>query len=101
MDSLADLALRFPEVALVLAHAGIADQGMFATRLAGHPAVLYDTSTFSSVDLLELFARFPRSGSCSPPTCPTGGRSGSFTRSAWPPTRGSTSTSAGRSPARR
>ena len=59
MDSLADLALRFPEVALVLAHAGIADQGMFATRLAGHPAVLYDTSTFSSVDLLELFARVP------------------------------------------
>jgi hypothetical protein len=59
MDSLADLALRYPEVALVLAHAGIADQGMFATRLAGHPATLYDTSTFSSADLLELFARVP------------------------------------------
>jgi len=59
MDALADLALRYPEVPLVLAHAGIADQGMFATRLAGHPAVVYDTSCFSSVDLIELFARVP------------------------------------------
>jgi hypothetical protein len=59
MDSLADLALRYPEVPLVLAHAGIADQGMFVTRLADHPATLYDTSTFSSADLLELFARVP------------------------------------------
>jgi predicted TIM-barrel fold metal-dependent hydrolase len=59
MDALADLALRFPEVALVLAHAAIADQGMFATRLAGHPSVVYDTSCFSSADLIELFARVP------------------------------------------
>jgi uncharacterized protein len=59
MDALADLALRYPEVPLVLAHAAIADQGMFATRLAGHPATLYDTSTFSSADLIELFARVP------------------------------------------
>ena len=43
----------------VLAHAGIADQGMFATRLADHPAVVYDTSTFSAMDVLELFARVP------------------------------------------
>ena len=59
MDALADQALRFPEVPLILAHAGIADQGMFATRLADHPAVVYDTSTFSAVDVLELFARVP------------------------------------------
>ncbi len=59
MDALADLALRFPEVPLILAHAGIADQGMFATRLAEHPAVVYDTSTFSTMDVLELFARVP------------------------------------------
>ena len=38
MDPLADLALRYPEVPLVLAHAAIADQGMFAARLAGHPS---------------------------------------------------------------
>src|ERR1019366_1468799 len=42
MDALADLALRYPEVGLVLAHAAIADQGMFAARLAGHPKVVYD-----------------------------------------------------------
>jgi hypothetical protein len=57
MDELADLALRYPEVPLVLAHAAIADQGMFATRLADHPAVVYDTSCFSAVDLIELFSR--------------------------------------------
>jgi hypothetical protein len=59
MDALAELALRHPEVALVLAHGAIADQGMFATRLAGHPAVFYDTSIFSPFDLVELFARVP------------------------------------------
>ena len=59
MNPLAELALRFPEVPLVLAHAAIADQGMFATRLAEHPAVLYDTSCFSALDVVELFARVP------------------------------------------
>jgi uncharacterized protein len=59
MDSLADLALRYPEVVLVLAHAGIADQGMFSSRLRDHPGVLYDTSTFSVFDLIELFAKVP------------------------------------------
>src|SRR3954462_13354840 len=59
MDALADLALRFPEVTLVLAHAGIAGQGMFASRLADHPGVVYDTSTLSPFDVIELFARVP------------------------------------------
>ena len=59
MDPLADLALRFPDVVLVLAHAAIADQGMFASRLRDHPGILYDTSTFSVFDQLELFARVP------------------------------------------
>jgi uncharacterized protein len=59
MDPLADLALRHPDVVLVLAHAAIADQGMFASRLRDHPGVYYDTSTFSVFDLLELFARVP------------------------------------------
>jgi hypothetical protein len=59
MDALADLALRYPEVSLVLAHAAIADQGMFAARLAGHPRVVYDTSCFSALDVIELFARVP------------------------------------------
>src|SRR6202034_2575704 len=59
MDPLADLALRFPDVVLVLAHAAIADQGMFASRLRDHPNILYDTSTFSVFDQLELLARVP------------------------------------------
>lgn len=59
MDPLAELALRYPDVTLVLAHAAIADQGMFASRLADHPNVVYDTSTFSAFDQLELFARVP------------------------------------------
>jgi hypothetical protein len=59
MDALADLALRYPEVPLVLAHAAIAGQGMFASRLAAHPAALYDTSCLSPFDVIELFARVP------------------------------------------
>ena len=59
MDPLADLALRYPDVVLVLAHAAIADQGMFASTLRDHPNVVYDTSTFSVFDQLELFARVP------------------------------------------
>src|SRR4029078_5795552 len=59
MDPLAELALRFPEVTLVLAHAGIAGQGMFASKLADHPSVLYDTSAFAAIDVVELFARVP------------------------------------------
>jgi len=59
MDGLADVALRHPEVTLVLAHAAIAGQGMFAERLAEHQAVLYDTSCFSAFDVIELFARVP------------------------------------------
>lgn len=59
MDPLADLANRYPDVALVLAHAAIADQGMFASRLADHPNAVYDTSTFSVFDQIELFARVP------------------------------------------
>lgn len=59
MDALATVALRHPEVVLVLAHAAIAGQGMFAARLAEHPAVLYDTSCFSTFDVLALFARVP------------------------------------------
>ena len=59
MDALADIALRYPEVPLVLAHAGIAGQGMFASRLNGHPGVVYDTSTLSPFDVIELFARVP------------------------------------------
>ena len=58
-EGLADLALRHPEVVLILAHGGIADQGIFASRLADHPGILYDTSCFSVLDVVQLFARVP------------------------------------------
>jgi uncharacterized protein len=77
MAPLADLALRYPDVSLVLAHAAIADQGMFATRLVDHPRVVYDTSCFSVLDVVELFARVPAQrivfGSDAPYGRPNGG----------------------------
>jgi hypothetical protein len=59
MEPLARLALRHPDVTLILAHAGTADQGVFATLLGEHPAILYDTSCFAAHDIVELFARVP------------------------------------------
>ncbi|HXC23676.1 MAG TPA: amidohydrolase family protein [Solirubrobacteraceae bacterium] len=58
-DGLADLALRHPNVVLILAHGAICDQGILTSRLADHPGVLYDTSCFFPIDLIELFARVP------------------------------------------
>jgi hypothetical protein len=58
-DGLADLTLRHPDVMLILAHAAICDQGILTSRLADHPGVLYDTSCFFAIDLIELFARVP------------------------------------------
>ena len=59
MGALVEVALQFPEVALVLAHAGIADQAVLTTGLARHPRMLYDTSCFAPCDVVELFARVP------------------------------------------
>ena len=58
-DGLANLALRHPDVVLILAHGAICDQGILTSRLADHPGVLYDTSCFFPVDLIELLARVP------------------------------------------
>jgi uncharacterized protein len=58
-DGLVQVCERHPEARLILAHAGIADQGVLTARLAGHPAVHYDTSALSPNDVLELFARVP------------------------------------------
>jgi hypothetical protein len=58
-DGLADLAWRHPDVVLILAHGAICDQGILTSRLADHPGVLYDTSCFFPVDLIELLARVP------------------------------------------
>ncbi len=58
-DGLADLALRHPGTPLILAHGAICDQGILTTRLADHPAILYDTSCFFPLDVVELLARVP------------------------------------------
>ncbi|HEY7932672.1 MAG TPA: amidohydrolase family protein [Solirubrobacteraceae bacterium] len=58
-DGLADLALRYPEVVLILAHGAICDQGILTSRLADHPGVLYDISCFFPLDVVELLARVP------------------------------------------
>ncbi len=58
-DGLADLTLRHPDVVLILAHGAICDQGILTSRLADHPGVLYDTSCFFPIDVIELFARVP------------------------------------------
>jgi uncharacterized protein len=58
-DGLADLALRHPGTPLILAHGAICDQGILTSRLAEHPAILYDMSCFFPLDVIELFARAP------------------------------------------
>jgi uncharacterized protein len=58
-EGLVDLALRHPGAVLILAHGAICDQGILTTRLAEHPGVLYDTSCFFPLDVIELLARVP------------------------------------------
>jgi predicted TIM-barrel fold metal-dependent hydrolase len=58
-DGLCDTALRHHGAPLILAHAGIADQAVFAARLADHPAAFFDTSVLGVLDLVELYARVP------------------------------------------
>lgn len=58
-EDLVDLALKHPGAALILAHGAICDQGIITARLADHPAVLYDTSCFFPIDVIELLARVP------------------------------------------
>ena len=58
-QGLAELALRHPEVVLILAHGAICDQGILTSMLADHPGVLYDISCFFMLDVVELFARVP------------------------------------------
>ena len=58
-DGLVDLALRHPGAVLILAHGAICDQGILTSGLADHPGVLYDTSCFFALDVIELFSRVP------------------------------------------
>ena len=58
-DGLRRLVDRYPETTLIIAHAGIADQAELASCLGGRRGVLFDTSTWSPVDLLDLYHRVP------------------------------------------
>jgi predicted TIM-barrel fold metal-dependent hydrolase len=56
---LARLVDRYPEATLILAHAGIADLAHLAREMAGRRGVLFDTSTWSAVDLLDFYRQVP------------------------------------------
>jgi hypothetical protein len=58
-DGLVELALKHPAVVVILAHGAICDQALITARLADHPGVLYDSSCFFTLDVLELLARVP------------------------------------------
>src|SRR5438067_6348916 len=53
------LVERYPEATLIIAHAGIADLAQLAACMAGRRGVLFDTSTWSPVDLLDFFRLVP------------------------------------------
>jgi hypothetical protein len=53
------LAEEFPDARVILAHAAISDLSWIWRALPGHPNVLIDTSWWSPVDLLALFALVP------------------------------------------
>jgi len=54
-DHLARLVDEYPEVQLIIAHAGIADLAGLAGRFARRAGVFFDTSVWSPVDLLSFF----------------------------------------------
>jgi predicted TIM-barrel fold metal-dependent hydrolase len=54
-DHLARLVDGYPDAQLIIAHAGIADLAGLAGRFAGKAGVFFDTSVWSSVDLLSFF----------------------------------------------
>src|SRR6478752_7714642 len=58
-DGLRALVDRYPEATLIIAHAGIADLAALANCMAGRKGVLFDTSTWSPVDLLDFYRLIP------------------------------------------
>jgi len=53
------LVERCAGVQLIVAHAGIADMANLTARFAGMPGVFFDTSTWSSIDLLDFYRQMP------------------------------------------
>jgi predicted TIM-barrel fold metal-dependent hydrolase len=58
-DGLRSLVERYPEATLIIAHAGIADLAELARCMAGRKGVLFDTSTWSPIDLLDFYRKIP------------------------------------------
>jgi uncharacterized protein len=58
-EGLGRLVERYPEATLIIAHAGIADLAGLADCMRGRRGVLFDTSTWSPVDLLDFFRQVP------------------------------------------
>ena len=56
---LRELVERYPEATLIVAHAGIADMAALAEAMAGRKGVLFDTSTWSPIDLLDFYRQVP------------------------------------------
>src|SRR4051794_937754 len=56
---LASLVDRYPAARLIIAHAGIADMAHLAEAMAGRKGVVFDTSTWSPIDLLDFFRQVP------------------------------------------
>jgi len=50
---------RYPDAPLIIAHAGIADLAALASCMAGRKGVLFDTSTWSPIDLLDFYRQVP------------------------------------------
>jgi uncharacterized protein len=58
-EGLRALVDRYPEATLIIAHSGIADLHELARCMAGRRGVLFDTSTWSPVDLLDFYRLVP------------------------------------------
>ena len=56
---LAALVERYPDAHLIIAHAGIADMAHLAEAMAGRKGVVFDTSTWSPIDLLDFHRQVP------------------------------------------
>jgi uncharacterized protein len=58
-EAVVDLARRYPDARLILAHAGISDLGWIAREAAVLPNLLFDTAWWNIADQLQLYASIP------------------------------------------
>ncbi len=58
-EGLGALVERYPDATLIIAHAGIADMDELARHMAGRRNVVFDTSTWSPIDLLAFYRLMP------------------------------------------